>query len=108
MRRRVLNRLGYAFMLATAVAACAGMLTAAQAAPASAPVAQAAPTPTPAFRPPSGPAPTPAPTARPAATATTSTAPRAGGFPLELAFPMLAGGAAAVGAGVSLVRRGKK
>src|SRR5438067_7583795 len=83
MRRRVLNRLGYAFVLVTAVAACAGMLTAAQAAP-SAPVAQAAPTPTPAFRPPGGAAPTPAPTARPAATATTSTAPRAGGFPLEL------------------------
>ena len=102
-----MNRLGYAFVLVTAVAACAGMLTAAQAAP-SAPVAQAAPTPTPAFRPPAGGAPTPAPTARPAATATTSTAPRAGGFPLELAFPMLAGGAAAVGAGVSLVRRGKK
>jgi hypothetical protein len=108
MRRGVLNRLGHAFVLATAVTACSGMLTAAQAAPAAAPVAQAAPTPTPAFRPPSGAAPTPAPTARPAATATTSTAPRAGGFPLELALPMLAGGAAALGAGVSLVRRGKK
>jgi hypothetical protein len=47
----------------------------------------------------------PAPTAKPAGT---TPAPRAGGFPLELAMPMLAGGAAALGGGTYLLRRGKK
>jgi len=36
---------------------------------------------------------------------TTQPAPRAGGFPMELAFPMLAGGAAAIGGGAYLLRR---
>lgn len=48
---------------------------------------------------------TPTPTAKPAGT---TPAPRAGGFPLELAMPMLAGGAAALGGGTYLLRRGKK
>ena len=58
---------------------------------ASAPEASAqVPTPKPA-------APTPRPTGAPA--------PRAGGFPMELAFPLLAGGGAAIGSGVYLLRR---
>jgi hypothetical protein len=36
---------------------------------------------------------------------TTTTAPRAGGFPLELALPALAGGLAAIGGGSVLLRR---
>jgi hypothetical protein len=36
-----------------------------------------------------------------------STAPRAGGFPLELALPALAGGLAAIGGGAFLLRRKK-
>jgi hypothetical protein len=36
---------------------------------------------------------------------TTTTAPRAGGFPLELAVPALAGGLAAIGGGSFLLRR---
>jgi hypothetical protein len=45
-------------------------------------------------------------TTRPATTTTTSTpAPRAGGFPLEFAFPLLAGGLAAIGGGTFLFRR---
>ena len=50
------------------------------------------------------PSPSPSPAASPAAT---TPAPRAGGFPMELAWPLLAGGAAAVGAGAVLVRRGR-
>ena len=38
-------------------------------------------------------------------TTTTTPAPRAGGFPLELAFPMLAGGVAAISGGAYLLRR---
>jgi LPXTG-motif cell wall-anchored protein len=45
-------------------------------------------------------APTPRPTGAPA--------PRAGGFPMELAFPLLAGGGAAIGSGVYLLRRRRK
>jgi hypothetical protein len=48
---------------------------------------------------------------RPAPTATPSTvrpAPRAGGFPMELAFPLLAGGAASLGGGLYLLKRGKR
>lgn len=46
----------------------------------------------------------------PAKTTTTTTttatpAPRAGGFPLELAFPTLAGGLVAIGGGAYLLRR---
>jgi hypothetical protein len=44
------------------------------------------------------------PTPRPTGTA----APRAGGFPIELALPLLAGGGAAVGGGLYFLRRGKK
>jgi hypothetical protein len=51
------------------------------------------------------PSPSPSPAASPVAT---TPAPRAGGFPMELAWPMLAGGAAAVGAGAVLLRRGRK
>jgi hypothetical protein len=36
---------------------------------------------------------------------TATTAPRAGGFPMELAIPALAGGLAAIGGGTFLVRR---
>jgi hypothetical protein len=36
---------------------------------------------------------------------TTTTAPRAGGFPMELAIPALAGGLAAIGGGSLLFRR---
>ncbi|HET6318787.1 MAG TPA: hypothetical protein VFG86_20220 [Chloroflexota bacterium] len=35
----------------------------------------------------------------------TQPAPRAGGFPMELAFPTLAGGLAAIGGGAYLLRR---
>ena len=38
-------------------------------------------------------------------TTTTQPAPRAGGFPLELALPALAGGLAAIGGGSFLLRR---
>ena len=38
-------------------------------------------------------------------TAPSSTAPKAGGFPMELAFPSLAGGVAAIGGGVYFLRR---
>jgi hypothetical protein len=38
-------------------------------------------------------------------TAPTTTAPRAGGFPMELALPALAGGLAALGGGGYLLRR---
>ena len=56
------------------------------------------------------PSPTPKPAASPAASpaAATAPAPRAGGFPMELAWPLLAGGAAAVGAGAVLLRRGRR
>ena len=40
--------------------------------------------------------------------APTTVAPRAGGFPMELAMPLLAGGAAALGGGAYLLRCGKK
>jgi hypothetical protein len=36
---------------------------------------------------------------------TTTTVPRAGGFPVELALPVLAGGLAAIGGGTFLFRR---
>ncbi len=38
-------------------------------------------------------------------TTVTTPAPRAGGFPMELAFPTLAGGVAAIGGGAYLLRR---
>ena len=52
---------------------------------------------------------TPVPGSQPSTTTTTtsSTAPRAGGFPLELALPALAGGLAAIGGGSFLLRRKK-
>ena len=60
-----------------------------------------------------GPSPSPSPAAVPAAApaaspAATTPAPRAGGFPMELAWPLLAGGAAAVGTGALLLRRGRR
>jgi hypothetical protein len=73
---------------------------AAPAAPPAAPApAQAVPTPTP-FR-----FLTPTPAARPTTAGATTTAPRAGGFPIELAAPLLAGGASALGGGLYLLRR---
>jgi hypothetical protein len=53
------------------------------------------------------PSPSPAaPAASPVASpASTTTPPRAGGFPMGVAVPLLAGGAAAVGAGAFLLRR---
>ena len=47
--------------------------------------------------------PAPSPVAKPAGAP--APAPRAGGFPMELAAPLLAGGAAAVGTGAYLLRR---
>ncbi len=41
----------------------------------------------------------------PSVSTTPAPAPRAGGFPMELAFPTLAGGAAALSGGVYLLRR---
>ena len=38
-------------------------------------------------------------------TTTSTTTPRAGGFPMELAIPALAGGLAAIGGGTFLLRR---
>ena len=72
--------------------------------------AQRGPTATPGFQPAGGITAQPVATApfRPVATTTTSSAPRAGGFPLELAFPLLAGGGAAMGAGAYLLRRGRR
>jgi hypothetical protein len=66
-------------------------------------VAQALPTPTP-FR-----FLTPVPNTVPSTTTTSPTgvAPRAGGFPLELIVPALAGGLAAIGGGTFLLRRKK-
>jgi hypothetical protein len=50
-----------------------------------------------------------APAASPVASpVSTAPAPRAGGFPMELAWPLLAGGAAAVGAGAVVLRRGRR
>ena len=72
--------------------------------------AQAGPSPSPAA-PVASPAAAPAaaPAASPIASpASTAPAPRAGGFPMELAWPLLAGGAAAVGAGAVLLRRGRR
>ena len=62
-------------------------------------VAQQLPTPTP-FR-----FLTPTPFVPVGSTTTTTTAPRAGGFPLELALPVLAGGLAAIGGGSFVLRR---
>jgi hypothetical protein len=64
-------------------------------------VAQALPTPTP-FR---FLTPTPFAPGAGTTTTTTTTVPRAGGFPLELALPALAGGLAAIGGGSFLLRR---
>jgi len=56
---------------------------------------------------PPAPSPSPAaPAASPVASpASTTTPPRAGGFPMGVAVPLVAGGAAAVGAGAYLLRR---
>lgn len=48
---------------------------------------------------------TPAPFSPGTTTTTTSPLPRAGGFPVELALPALAGGLAAIGGGSLLLRR---
>ena len=61
--------------------------------------------PTPVPKPTSSPAPIVSPAASPVATAP---APRAGGFPMELAMPLLAGGTAAAAAGAYLLRRGRR
>jgi hypothetical protein len=64
-------------------------------------LAQALPTPTP-FR---FLTPTPFVPGASTTTTTSSTAPRAGGFPMELAFPILAGGLVAIGGGSLLLKR---
>jgi plastocyanin len=95
----------------TVLAAAAAPPAAQPAAPAPAPAAQPgappaaaqAPTPTP-FR---FLTPTPV-VARPATGATTTTAPRAGGIPLELVAPLLAASASALGGGALLLRRRNK
>jgi hypothetical protein len=48
---------------------------------------------------------TPIPSTSTTTVTTTQTPPRAGGFPLELAIPTLAGGLAAIGGGSFLLRR---
>jgi plastocyanin len=86
------------------VAAAAGAPAAAPAA--APPAAQAQPTATP-FR-----FLTPTPVVPRTTTTTTSPtatpAPRAGGVPIELALPLLAGGASALSGGVYLLRRGRR
>jgi hypothetical protein len=49
--------------------------------------------------------PTPAVPSKTTVTTTTVPTPRAGGFPMELAVPALAGGLAAIGGGTFLLRR---
>jgi plastocyanin len=91
----------------TVLAAAAAAPAAAPAAPAPAaapaaaqPVAQQQmPTPTPFRFIPSGATTT---------TTTTTPAPRAGGVPIELVLPLLAGGASALSGGVYLLRRGRR
>jgi plastocyanin len=89
-------------------------------APAAPPAAAPAPAAPPAAAPPAAPAaqpkpavPTPTPfrftgTTGTTTTAPTGTAPRAGGVPIELVLPLLAGGAGALGGGVYLLRRGRR
>ncbi len=98
-----------------------GMLTvlaAAAAAPAAAP-APAAPAPAVAVPPAAAqpvaqqqlPTPTPfrfIPSGATTTTTTTAPAPRAGGVPIELVLPLLAGGASALSGGVYLLRRGRR
>jgi hypothetical protein len=92
---------GVALLLAIWLTAQVGAVLAAPDTMAAQPeLAQALPTPTP-FR-----FLTPTPFA-PGATTTTTTArpPNAGGFPLELVVPVLAGGLAAIGGGSLVLRR---
>src|SRR6266536_1987908 len=91
---------GAALLLATLLIAQVTMAMAAGPDTYAAPqlVAQGVPTPTP-FR-----FLTPTPFV-PGTTTVTQTMPRAGGFPLELALPALAGGLAAIGGGSYLLRR---
>jgi plastocyanin len=95
------------------------VLAAAAAAPAPPAAAPAAPAPAAAV-PPAAPAkpvaqqqlPTPTPfrfiPSGATTTTTTAPAPRAGGIPIELALPLLAGGASALSGGVYLLRRGRR
>jgi len=88
-----------------AAAPAAAPAAPAAAAPAAAPAAQAQPTSTP-FR-----FLTPTPfVSRPATTTSTTTGqtPRTGGLPLELALPLLAAGASALGGGAYVLRRGRR
>ncbi|MCC6178075.1 MAG: hypothetical protein IT305_22460 [Chloroflexi bacterium] len=92
--------------MGAALAVSLGILTQ----PATGTLAQQIPTPpSPVASPAASPvAPLPAakPAASPAASpVSTAPAPRAGGFPVGLALPLLAGGAAATGAGAYLLRR---
>jgi hypothetical protein len=69
-------------------------------------LAQAVPSPSPS---PAVVVPVAAPAGSPVASPVTTTPPpRAGGFPVEMAWPMVAGGAAALGAGAYVLRRGKR
>lgn len=72
--------------------------------PTTAPVVVTKPAGSPAAAPVAPPAVVPAPAAKPVG----APAPRAGGFPMELALPLLAGGGAALGGGTYLLRRGKR
>jgi hypothetical protein len=72
----------------------------------AAPVPEAAAQATPAAKPTTAPsAPKPVAAPKPAGS---STAPRAGGFPLELAGGLVAGGSALIGGGLFALRRNKK
>jgi plastocyanin len=74
---------------------------------AAAPVAQAQATPTPLRLP----TPTPFRFTSPGTTTTTTTTatpPRAGGLPVELALPLLAGGASALSGGIYMLRRSRR
>lgn len=74
---------------------------------AAAPAAQVQPTPTPLRLP----TPTPFRFTSPSTTTTTTTSttpPRAGGLPVELALPLLAGGASALSGGIYVLRRGRR
>lgn len=115
-QRRAIERLGrMALLPALALYVGATVASAAAAEGLAAPAGQAVATPTPLRV-----VPTPLRIATPTpvrvtttpprttTTTTTATAPRAGGFPLELVVPLLAGGGAALGGGAYLLRRGRR
>lgn len=97
---RVIASVALVLMVLTGVQAAVALAAGPETFAAPQVLAQGVPTPTP-FR-----FLTPTPFTVPGTTTTTSTtAPRAGGFPVELAIPALAGGLAAIGGGSVLLRR---